>query len=768
MRCYLEITSVPIPRLSNPLSAPAAALLGRMQDGEVLELRYHRNQHRIRCFLGLPSRDYLKQAMMTLKAHGYTFEPDSQPEPVRTTLLLGRNIQNHYLLRPDTPPKQLLMPVPMAFDPQRADALFVALNHADAGSGISFFFRRILHLPLNTVTHLHRMDAPKDSVIHRLLYAPECFEFTGCVYGSPQTVRLLTSEVCYALSGLSQASVSSHAVEPALLGRFSNPELPDHLMNLTALLLPEEAAALTDLSPSAGVYGLPFNKDTLFGIPKPRSPVSDGLRLGFEASGDPVDISLWDLRKSMLIASPPGHGKGNMIFSFAYQLHEAGIPFLLIESQKNEQHALHRMIPGLQVWRPKEQEFVFNPFALPDTITLGEYRSSLLTMLRQAFSLDGPLEFLFADAMNRAFARNGFRDDSTVLTPGTVPFGLSEFMEEFTRLLNEQNYSARTQQDVKTAGLVRLQSLFNQNRAVFDSVCSVPLPQLLQGENLLQLNCLSEEAKQMFASLLLISIGAWFRLRGKHCSDTPAKLVIIVDEAHTLLREMEDAQGKRYSFAREYSNMLLTLRSQGIAFITVTQTTGTLPRLIADICETKLFLGSSPYSGIGDYREVLHADDTALNHLYLLGPGEGVYCNSTCPAGIYFKSPNIIDGFDLHKEHPRNNAFLKAHPRFTLETFAQCASCPAKGTCTHSDKIAARREAAVLLPRLTELFASSDPEKQKLARQRLFSHITLQTGSNAQRFCTLIQFLRDYNRIHPGVLNPETFLSHGQGLWEKT
>lgn len=749
MRYCLEITSVPIPRDSNPLTAPAMAIAARLQPGEELEFRLHRDAGRIRCHLAANSDSLLAHASLILPTSGYTYAASSRPAAACTSTLLTRVIQSRYLLTPGETPVQMNLPEPIEFDAVRAESLFAALKMLPDNCGISFFFRRRAPLSLNTVTHLHRMQCEPNSLIHKILYANRLFETVGCVYGPERDLPVLTEAVAYALPAFTGTSIPCRAVDEGLLSLCHPAGLPERVQDLAAIILPEEIAALTDLRPSAGRYGLPLNKDTLFGLPYPLAPMDSFIRLGFRATGDPVDMPLSDLRRHVLLTATPGQGKGNMIFSFALQLHNAGIPFLLIEAQKCEQHTLRREIPDLQVWQPKEGEFVFNPFSLPHDITLGEYRSSLLTMLRQAFSLDGPLEHLFADALNRTFARKNYTDDSTSMTPDVIPFGLNEFMEEFSKLLDEQNYSSKTQQDVKTAGLVRLQTLFNQNRGVFDTVRTIPLEQLLCGENLLQLNCLSGDARQMFASLLLLGIGSLLQLRGKTCTDRPVQLVVIVDEAHALLGQAEDAQGKTYSFAQQYSQMLLTLRSIGIGFVTVTQMADSVPGVVADVCETKLFLGSSPYSGVADYRAVLHADDTAMENLYLLNPGEGIYCKSTLPSGVYFKSPNIIDSFGLNEDYPRHNDYLAANPRLTLETFAECTDCPTRGLCTHEDKITARQCVAILLSQLTPFLRSTDLEKRKDGEKRLLSCISQKAKETPRRFCILNQFIRDFNRTFP-------------------
>lgn len=63
----------------------------------------------------------------------------------------------------------------------------------------------------------------------------------------------------------------------------------------------------------------------------------------------------------------------------------------------------------------------------------------------------------------------------------------------------------------------------------------------------------------MFATMILISLAAYLRINAKHSSRL--QLVIILDEAHNLLRGAEKSDGEGvYSFAENFQNLLLEMR----------------------------------------------------------------------------------------------------------------------------------------------------------------------------------------------------------------
>lgn len=768
---HLMITAVPVHREDNPMSAPAGAIAARLEPGEQVELRFYRKNGMTHCCLGLENRAYLQQAAAVLKDAGFLTREETPPALPGSGRLLCRGVERQTVVCAGRPPEQILLPTPILRDPLRLEAVPQALDRMRDGSGFLFRFRRSQSLPAATVSHLHRSSPVEGTVAYSLLYSTELYEGVGLVWGPSANLAELTSEVVYGFPGLRALPAAPISPGGDLFSHLAKQDTaPPVLKPLSTTFLREEMDALGDVTASAGDYGLPLNPDTIFGMPRRHTVIREKcLLLGTRAGGEPVQIPMKRLCQHMFLGGPPGSGKGNQLFSTVFQLHKEGIPFLLIEPAKEEMHHLRKTIPGLNVWQPKAGSYVLNPFSLEGDITLGEMRPSLLQLMRLCFKLDGPLEELFSDAMNRCFAKNGFSDDDAAGAVGTTPFGMSEFMEEYVKLLNEKGYSQRTRDDMKTAGTVRLNTLFSQNRAVFDTVRSVPIQELLNGENLIQLNCLpTQEAKQMFASMLLLFISTWLRLRGTHCADRPVKLAIILDESHNLLQPVTDSQGRVFSFARDFRNMLLELRSQGVAIVLADQNSANLPREITDVCATKVFMGHSASCGIADTLPGAAADETAMEHLYLMGPGEGCVFTHGMPHAEYFTSPNVIDQFHLEIPCPRENRFLARNPRFTLETFCECRNCPAKGTCTHADKAAARRTASALYQRYGSSLGTlvkKDPSKEigKVMVQVIGD--TYKAHTAPQRICTVIQFVREFNREFPGALDLKLVLHNAQAIW---
>ena len=398
---------------------------------------------------------------------------------------------------------------------------------------------------------------------------------------------------------------------------------------------------------------------------------------------------------------------------------------------------------------------MLDPFAVPEGVSLAEYRSTLLAMLESCFHLEGPLVELFGTTLTRCFARCGWRDGDTPESPGTEAFGLHKFLLEFNQLLGENGYSARAKADIGEAGRVRLQRLFTENAAVFDTVRSIPVTALVQGFHLIQLNALTSTAsKQIFMALLLFSLGAYLKLRFPHAVGEKPRLVILVDESHNLFA------GAEGPFARDFQNLLLELRSVGVAFLLADQSLDALPRVVSDTPANKIFLSGARSSGILPYAGELGLDGAALRELWQLGPGQGLYADSMAPRAVYFRAPNVIDACHLETGCPVRNRWLDAHPRYTVECFRECRDCAARGRCTQAGKasaaLAAQRGILTLGSRLSSALADGTAEG-KAALGQCLALLQTEVGAlpETERTCAVLQFARLFNRRGGPQIDPK-------------
>lgn len=752
----IKVTHAPLLR---ELSRPPASLCEVLPaGGGILHLRWAAEGGSISCAVGLPDATTLEQAKLRLELDGFLTSAEAAPAKETACQILHRSVQQRYISGGAGPAQRMALPERMLTTAGVFDAAFARLRRIK-GCAIHLLVRRCSGLTDTVQRQLQTRTWPAESLPGQLLTEGALYEAVICISGDPS--GLLAAEVCTAFGG---ALTTENAAAPIDGRIFETAPCPSGVVPqykpLCYSYLPYEAAALTSLTASAGLYGLPVNNDTLPGL----LPVTTKgeLLLGQDCKGSPVWMPLRNLPLGTAILGTPGSGKGNLLVTLAMQLAKKKIPTLIIESAKEELHHLRKVGVDVNTYRPVEGEFLLDPFSLPPNVTLGQYRDALLQTLRAAFRLDGPLEELFSAALDRTFAVHGFSESSKADDPGTTPFGLNELMQAFNTELRERGYSPKTESDMRTAGLVRLNALFNQNRPIYDTVKSIPVSEFAKGSiNLLQLSSLiSVEGKQSFASLLLISLSLWARLNLCHTAGKRINLVIILDEAHNLLTGCRRTTGDEYSFAADFTNMILELRSLGVAIVIADQSTKNIPGVLYEICANKFYLGPNPGSGITDHAGEMKLDEAALSHQYLLGPGEGFYKAPEMPQSVFFSSLNLIDTLKIEEPCERRNAFLERNPRFCIESYAECESCPARGKCTLAGKAAARAIAARLsaswkgrfiwalnLPGHTPEEAAARSKALSDSLRRLLLDAREQShGDRCIYFCAVIGFFRSFNR----------------------
>lgn len=781
MRNYIEITSLPIKRDFTDIFSPAAFLAARVEkQDESIELRIQNEKGKIHCYIGIDNYDRALQLSILLQELGCGFKPLSRSFGVEGIVLI-RNAYENYNSIPNQNIGRSLIINELSTTNEKIKSLFYTLSKMEDGCGYSVFIKRTPKLDIRTTTYLKSIieqnEITTSGLFSKLFYSTNLFEACIYVFSKEQkNYSFLKSELQFAFPGIKD--ICTTPISPKEIWNHLHAYRPPFACGSTQILytfLLPEIQALTSLEGLNSIEnGLSVNPDSLFPKQKNILPVGrEYISLGYNKESKEQKLPLLYLRQHMFISGAPGTGKGNLIFSITEQLYGLHVPVLLIESAKQEQHHLRKKIPQLQVWRPKGGEYLLNPFSLPPGITMGDYKSSLIQMLRTCFKgggSDSSLDELYATTLNICLSKYGFTETSTNTSPNITPFGLSEFIMEYIQLLEKNGYSDRVRNDMRTAGVTRLRNLFDINPDVFDTVNSVPVSELVNGYNLLQLNSLTTiESKQLFATILLISLGAWLRLKSNASNNL--QLVVIMDESHNLLKGV-DNNGTAYSFAEDFQNLLLEMRSIGVSFIIADQSASNIPKLISEACATKVFLGPSRFSGIEMFADDLKADEETLNNLYILKPGEGIWNTYGMSSGAFFKSPNIIEGYNVNKSYPVKNSYIDDHKVFFCQSFGECSQCYSRLNCNIQVKQKARRTSNALVsmykqtlekslrerflvssPAIYNQMSKEDAEKRislaKVSLDNVMGRIAdsiINSPDNGNPYCCAIQFVRYFNR----------------------
>ena len=714
---YIELSAFPIENIDLNNSSPWATIINHIDSELTLYIRvfYIKDNNKLRCIVGV-EEDIVPEIIEIFNSCGYIIKPyvDNMIENLQSNIIVQRkvfrNIKDNYLK------------INEIYERKNANTLNYILSNLSNNSGIMFYIGHLQENPIKDPLDLSRtaLKVPnrfvyQSDLLEKILGCDKRFEAVAFVFGKEEEQIALAKELSYIIRGWDYYKFcDSLLLMPEAINKFLNEFKISDLYNdfrlATFLRIYTEQEFNYILSAIDAIKSNPLvtpNLDTLwenesreYFIQKSNRDLIIGHSL---YSDENYYLSRKKLRQGLLIVGAPGSGKGNQLFYLINQLKD--VPLLIFESAKQEMHHLKETLDDLQTWRPVSGQFLFNPFEIPEGIQLNEYRASLIQMLKTCFRLDGPLEELFTSTLNRCFYKNNYSDSSKSSDENVSKWGLYEFIIEYSKMIINSGYSDRTKDDMRQAGLTRLKSLLDSNPDVFDTTKSIPITDFLgigkHKHNLVQLNSLPTiDAKQSFATMLLIALGAYMQLKFGHCSDQEElKLVIVMDESHNLLKSINDVNGESYSFADDFANLMLTLRSVGVGFIISDQTTYNIPKVIADTCDSKMFMGSSKFSGISEYLDFLGADNMLLNNLYRMNAGEGVFSMSNSPHCVIFKTENIIDSYHLNTDGEFDNTFSLWPTYKKTATFSECNLCPNSmdTNCNISVKQSSRVNAQKLL-----------------------------------------------------------------------
>lgn len=144
-------------------------------------------------------------------------------------------------------------------------------------------------------------------------------------------------------------------------------------------------------------------------------------------------VSLEQLLLHTAVMGKSGVGKTTLLKQLITHFQSRGIPVLILEPVKREYRDL---VAGMKSGRVFTVErpvvpLLINPFYVPKDVPLGEYRSSLLSAFKAAFSLPDPLPSLFEKAISEAYTLSGWTDISTSEDSNVSIFDMADFVRVF-------------------------------------------------------------------------------------------------------------------------------------------------------------------------------------------------------------------------------------------------------------------------------------------------------------------------------------------------
>ncbi len=346
-------------------------------------------------------------------------------------------------------------------------------------------------------------------------------------------------------------------------------------------------AALTGL-PRREVPGVRVLEPGLFDVTSETSQVAGepSIELGAILDGQdrPVGtfrVPLATLNRHAFVTGATGAGKSQTVRHMLEQLTGAGIGWLAIEPVKSEYASMAGRIGGagkLTVINPSDPSAVpmsVNPLAPEPGYPVQAHIDMVRALFLAAFDAREPFPQIMSQALQRAYEACGWDMVTGAGLPGAkaapaVPT-LARLQRAALEVIEDVGYGRELQADVRGFVDVRLRSLRTGSAGrFFEGGHPADIGELLRRNVVLAIeDVANDEDKAFLIGTLIIRITEHLRLRSRKEPGGGLRHVIVIEEAHRLLRA--NREGASAHAVELFASMLAEIRAYGEGIIIAEQ-----------------------------------------------------------------------------------------------------------------------------------------------------------------------------------------------------
>ncbi|MFQ5788838.1 MAG: ATP-binding protein, partial [Thermodesulfobacteriota bacterium] len=192
------------------------------------------------------------------------------------------------------------------------------------------------------------------------------------------------------------------------------------------------------------------------------------------------------------------------------------------------------------------------------------------------------MPYILEEALYRVYMDKGWDLITGKNNKGSGPRSfptLSEFCNSVEEIVNGAGYDQETTQNIRTALRVRLGSLRAGAKGfMLDTRYSIDFNEILKYPSVFELGKIGDDEEKAFImGLLLIKLFEYFSLRSQIQREPGIKLLLVIEEAHRLLRNTPPEMGNievsniRGRAVEGFCNLLAEMRALGVGIIVCEQ-----------------------------------------------------------------------------------------------------------------------------------------------------------------------------------------------------
>ena len=304
---------------------------------------------------------------------------------------------------------------------------------------------------------------------------------------------------------------------------------------------------------------------------KPGEGEKPSLELGFlldhgAKTNQKFKLLVENLTKHLGVFGLTGTGKTNTTFRIIEKLHEAKVPFMVVEPAKAEYRALAQakglsdelvvITAGVDDMPPDLKSgscpLRLNPFEFDQGVNLLTHIDRLKATFNASFSMHGPMPYVLEEAILEVYrergwdlgsSRNRFVDVETDSFADYLPT-LSDLYHKIDSVVNSKGYWIEQRMNIQAALKARLSSLMvGAKGTMFNCRKSIPSDQLFEKPIVVELKNIGDDDEKAFLMGLLLTRLYEYRELRNPIDDAPEhglRHMLVVEEAHRLLKNTPD------------------------------------------------------------------------------------------------------------------------------------------------------------------------------------------------------------------------------------
>jgi hypothetical protein len=322
-------------------------------------------------------------------------------------------------------------------------------------------------------------------------------------------------------------------------------------------------------------------------------PLAIGLGAILDGLDRPVGefaVPLATLNRHALVAGATGAGKSQTVRHLLEQLTLAGLPWLVIEPVKSEYAAMAGRLAGagaVTVINPADPAaipFSVNPLAPEPGYPVQAHIDMVRALFLAAFDADEPFPQIMSQALERVYRDCGW----DVVTGGRVPAAaagpviptLTQLQRAALAVIEEVGYGPQLRADVRGFVDVRLRSLrVGSAGRFFEGGHPGDVAALLRRNVVLAIeDVANDEDKAFVMGTLVVRVVEYLRLRARAGQVTGLSHVLVIEEAHRLLRAGREGRASGHA-VELFAGLLAEIRAYGVGLVIAEQIPA---KLVAD------------------------------------------------------------------------------------------------------------------------------------------------------------------------------------------